>query len=58
MSKTKRKVPKRQYETRPLERHIVKRRCEGCGEWFPPEEIEQDHDEAGRSTGFYCGSCI
>lgn len=58
MSKTKRKAPKRTFEYKPLERHIAKRQCWQCGEWFPEEEISQDHDEQGRSTGWYCGSCI
>jgi hypothetical protein len=58
MSKTKRKTPRREFETRPLERHVPKRRCESCGEWFPLEDIQQDTDEKGRSLGFFCGGCI
>jgi Pyruvate/2-oxoacid:ferredoxin oxidoreductase delta subunit len=57
MSKTKRKTPRREFETRPLERHIPKRRCEQCGLWFPEEEVFEDL-ETGRSRGWFCGGCI
>ena len=58
MSKTKRNTPQRTFEVRPLERHIPKRRCDECGEWFPADELNQDFNEAGKSTGFYCEGCI
>ena len=58
LSKTKRKTPIRGFETRPLERHVPKRQCDSCREWYLPEEISQDRDDAGRVTGWFCGGCI
>jgi hypothetical protein len=58
MSKTKRKTPRREFETAPMTRHLRKRRCDGCGEWFEPEEISEDRDVEGRVLGRFCGGCI
>lgn len=57
MSKTKRKGPRRDFETRPMERHRPKRQCDGCREWFEQDEVEPDI-ELGRILGYFCGGCI
>lgn len=58
MSKTKRKNPRREFETNPLERHTVKRRCDSCNLWFPEDEVYEDIPDGRGHRGYFCGGCI
>lgn len=55
MSDTKKRYdqPREKHRT-----HEKRRRCEFCGEWFPPDEIVQDRDEKGQPKGWFCEGCI
>lgn len=43
---------------RPPQPHERVRKCDACGEWFPPDQIDQERDPVGRSVGWFCGGCI
>lgn len=51
MSKTKRNTERRAFETNPLTRHVVQRRCDFCQQWYPIEDITTDEN------GTWCVSC-
>ena len=59
MSDTKKVSPaNRDQKPYPAVKHARPRRCDFCGNFFPPEEISEDCDENGTPLGWFCEGCI
>jgi hypothetical protein len=52
---------KDRYEkpVKPVKKHVKRVLCDGCGEWYPEDEVSVEVDAVtAKVVGRFCGDCV